>query len=58
MVQTPWAVSVDIEAAGFDSEEYRRWREVAVRRRAVFGSWAGGFVESAETLAGVLWQTN
>ena len=34
MVQlTPLAVSVDLEVVGFDSEEQRRWREVAVKRR-------------------------
>ena len=38
--QTHLAVSVDLEVAGFDSEEQRRWHQVAVRRRAVFGSWA------------------
>ena len=34
MVQlTPLVVSVDLEVVGFDSEEQRRWREVAVKRR-------------------------
>ena len=33
-------LGVDFEAAGFDSEEQRRWwRQDAVTRRTVFGSW-------------------
>ena len=44
MVQlTLLAVSVDIEDAECDSEEQRRWREVAVRRRTVFGGGEGDF---------------
>ena len=44
MVQTHLAVSVDNEVVGFDSEELRRWWEVAVRRGNVFGLWVGGSV--------------
>ena len=42
--QTHLAVSVDIEVVGFDSEEQRRWREVAVKRReTVFGGGEADF---------------
>ena len=39
MVQISLVVSVDLEVAGFGSEEQRRWRQVAVKRRrkTVFG---------------------
>ena len=41
VVQTHLAV--DFEAAGFDSEEQKRWRrQNAVSRRTVFGSWVRG----------------
>ena len=43
MVQTPLVVSVEV--AGFGSEEQRRWRQVAVKRRrkTVFGGGEGDF---------------
>ena len=44
MVQTHLAV--EFEAAGFDSEEQKRWRrQDAVKRRTVFGSWVRGLGE-------------
>ena len=42
MVQISLVVSVEV--AGFGSEEQRRWRQVAVKRReTVFGSGEGDF---------------
>ena len=39
-------LAVDFEAAGFDSEEQKRWqRQDAVSRRTVFGSWVRGLGE-------------
>ena len=38
------AMSVDLEVAGFDSEEQRRRWQVAVRRGIVFCPWVGGSV--------------
>ena len=48
MVQISLVVSVEV--AGFGSEEQRRWRQVAVKRRreTVFGSWVERFVESGK----------
>ena len=46
------AMSVDLEVAGFDSEEQRRWRQVAVRRGNVFGPWVGGSVGGGEAELG------
>ena len=44
MVQTHLAV--EFEAAGFDSEEQKRWwRQDAVSKGTVFGSWVGGLGE-------------
>ena len=35
-------VSLALEVVGFDSEEQRRWWQVAVKRRIVLGSWTRG----------------
>ena len=45
VVQTPLVVSPDLEVAGFGSEEQRRWRQVAVKRRrkTVFGGGEADF---------------
>ena len=45
VVQTPLVVSPDLEVAVFGSEEQRRWRQVAVKRRreTVFGGGEGDF---------------
>ena len=45
MVKTPLVVSVDLEVAGFGSEEQRRWRQVAVKRRkeTMFEGWEADF---------------
>ena len=44
VVQTPLVVSPDPEVAVFGSEEQRRWRQVAVKRReTVFGGGEADF---------------
>ena len=43
------AISVDLEVAGFDSEEQRRWRQVAVN---VVGPGVGGSVGGGEAELG------
>ena len=44
VVQTPLVVSPDLEVAVFGSEEQRRWRQVAVKRRkTVFGGGEADF---------------
>ena len=44
------AMSVDLEVAGFDSEEQRRRWQVAVRRGNVSGPWVGGSVGGGKAI--------
>lgn len=40
---TPLVVSLDSDVVGFDSEDQRRWQQVAVRRETVFGGGKADF---------------